>query len=48
MHLVAENKSDVGPFNFNTMLMGVTMIFVQRCYDLAVAKKQTFSKRCSN
>jgi len=43
---VAENKSDLGPFNFNTMLMGVTMSFVQRYYDLAVAKKQMFSKRC--
>jgi len=43
---VAENKSDLGPLNFNTMLMNDTMSFVQRYYDLAVAKKQTFSKQC--
>jgi len=39
---VAENKSNLGPFNFNMILMGVTMSFVQRYYDLddlAVAKK---------
>jgi len=39
MNLVAENKSDLDLFNFNTMLMGVTMSFVQRYYDLAGAKK---------
>ena len=42
----ADFKSDLGLLNFNTMPISVTLIFVQRCYDLAVAKNQTFSKQC--